>query len=441
MSEPPQLGQDERAELERLRAEVAALRAGHRGAAPPPGAEQVARPGRWRAGASALLIVVGCVLLIPATAAVWLRAEVTDTDRYVDTVAPLAREPAVQQAVTTRITNEIFTRIDVAQIVDDTAQALAERGVRPAVTTSLQGLSQPIAGGVQDWVRGEVGKVVASDAFADAWTEANRVAHDSVLAMLTGERSATGLEVQGDTVTINLEPFIAEVQRALVNAGFSLAERIPAVDAEFVLFRSSGITDAQDAVELVDQLGIVLPVVAVVCLIAGVAVARQRRLAVIGTGIGMALAMLTLGAALTVLRPVYLDALPPDVNRAAAEAVFDQVVTFLRTTLRTVLAVGLILALVAYLTGRSGGAVAVRRGVARLGAWVSERDWRMGPVPAWLNEHKRPVQVAIVILAALVFLFWNYPTAGVVLSIAVVAAVLVVLVELLGTQPVGRVSC
>ena len=51
---------------------------------------------------STLLIVVACVLAPLSVVSVWARGEVTDTSRYVQTVAPLASDPAVQQAVTNR---------------------------------------------------------------------------------------------------------------------------------------------------------------------------------------------------------------------------------------------------------------------------------------------------------------------------------------------------
>src|SRR5262245_12027902 len=57
------------------------------------------RPSRWRAGAAAVLIVLG-VILVPLTAVSWwVRGTLTDTDKYVAAVAPLASDPAVQSTV------------------------------------------------------------------------------------------------------------------------------------------------------------------------------------------------------------------------------------------------------------------------------------------------------------------------------------------------------
>ena len=69
MPEDTALGAEERAELERLRSEVATLRSQVQRPGGP-----AARPpsrGRWRTAVATLLIVVGCVLAPLSVAAVW----------------------------------------------------------------------------------------------------------------------------------------------------------------------------------------------------------------------------------------------------------------------------------------------------------------------------------------------------------------------------------
>ena len=124
---------------------------------------------RWRSVVATLLIVIACILAPLAGVAVWSKNLITNTDRYVTTVAPLARDPAIQAAVADKITAEIFARLDVTGITNQAVDALAERGLPPLVATQLHALSGPLSDGVQSFVRTEVGKVVASDAFADAW--------------------------------------------------------------------------------------------------------------------------------------------------------------------------------------------------------------------------------------------------------------------------------
>jgi hypothetical protein len=94
-----------------------------------------------------LLIVVGCVLAPLAGVAVWARNQVTNTDRYVRTVAPLASDPAIQTAVADQITAQVFTYLDVQGLTNQAVDALAEQGVRPQLANQLRGFAGPLASG------------------------------------------------------------------------------------------------------------------------------------------------------------------------------------------------------------------------------------------------------------------------------------------------------
>ena len=294
VEERPELREDERAELERLRAEVAALRAqqgqpavsGGEGAAG--GAGRAGRQ-RWRTLVAVVLIVLGCVLAPLSVVAIWTRNQVTNTDRYVATVTPLAADPAVQQAITDQITAQVFTYIDIqaltTQAVDALSARVEGRGLPPQAAAALQGLAGPVANGVQGFVRTQVERIVQSQAFEDAWIQANRVAHEALVKALTGEGGGA-VTVEGDTVSLNLAPFIQTVKQQLVAQGFTLAERIPQVDKSFVLFQSQDITRAQRAFSLLNTLGVWLPVIAIVLLVLGVYVAKDHRRALVGAGLG-----------------------------------------------------------------------------------------------------------------------------------------------------------
>ena len=192
--------------------------------------------------------------------AVWSSNQLTDTDRYVETVRPLADEPAIQNAIAGKITDEVFTYIDVEAITTQALEALGNQGLPPQLATQLQALSVPLANGIELHPK-PGGSVVESDAFADAWVAANRVAHEQLVAALTGEGSGS-ITVENDTVSVNMAAFIQTVKERLVDRGFTLAERIPEVDASFVLFQSKDVARAQQAFNLIDTLGVWLPIIA-----------------------------------------------------------------------------------------------------------------------------------------------------------------------------------
>ncbi|HJV15369.1 MAG TPA: hypothetical protein VJ625_15875 [Propionibacteriaceae bacterium] len=439
------LSPDERAELERLRAEVADLRS--RAAVAPAVSDQAGVPPapprvrkqRWRSVVASLLIIIGCILAPLSVVAVWTKNLVTDTDRYVETVAPLARDPAIQSAVADKITAEIFARLDVAGITNQAVDALADRGLPPLVATQLHALSGPLSSGVQSFVRNEVGKVVASDAFADAWMTANRAAHQALVAALTGQ-TGEGITIANGTVSINLGPFIEVVKQRLVERGFDLANRIPDINPSFTVLQSEAITRAQGAFSLLNAIGNWLPVISAILIALGIYVAKGHRRALVGAGLGIAAGMLVLGLGVILLRSVYLNSLPLGVlTYDAAASFYDTLVRFLRLGLRTVLVFGLIIALAGFFMGRSVTAVRARAGLSKGIGWLrggaEQAGFRTGPVGAWVYTYKRVLWIAVIAIAALVLVFWNQPTGKVIIGITLCVLVVLVIIEFLGRPP------
>jgi hypothetical protein len=434
---------DERAELERLRAEVARLRSQVRAGGAGPG-ERAAPTDRlprrrWRTILASLLIVLACVLAPLSVVAVWTRNQVTNTDRYLATVAPLADDPTIQDAVADQITAQVFTYVDVRGLTTQAVDALAARGLRPALADQLRAFAVPIANGVQSFTRDQVGEVVESDAFADAWVQANRVAHAELVKALTGE-GGRAVTVENDTVTVNLAAFIQTVKQRLVDAGFTVAARIPEVDASFVLFQSRDVTRARAGFNLLNTLGTWLPILTLVLLVLGVYVARDHRRALVGAGLGVAISMVVLALGLAVFRALYLDAVPGEVlPHDAAAVLYDTIVRFLRLGLRTVLVLALVVAAGAFLTGRSATAVRTRQGVARAISWlqggVEQAGLRTGPVGTFVYANKRALRIAAVAAAALALVFWGRPTGRVVLGLTLALLLVLALIEFLGRPP------
>src|SRR5215211_6525147 len=126
------LDDDERAELARLRSEVSTLRAQVAGEPPEAIAEPVAEPARARPRnglrwtAVGILLVLVALLAIASVASRYVRSQVLDTDRYVSTVAPLGSNPAIQAEITSRITEEIFARVDVEALTAEALNALTD---------------------------------------------------------------------------------------------------------------------------------------------------------------------------------------------------------------------------------------------------------------------------------------------------------------------------
>jgi hypothetical protein len=431
---------DERdqAEVERLRAEVARLQAASN-SGPKTARDRPRR--RWGRGVAAtVLIVIACVLAPLSVISVWARGEVTDTDRYVDTLSPLARDPGVQEAMATNITNTVFRYIDIEGLTQRAFSVLADRGsLPPDIATQLEALAVPVASGVRSFVEDQVRAVVQSQAFAEAWDQANRAAHGQLVAALTGETRG-GISIEEGKVTLDVAAFLQVVKQQLVASGFQLASRIPQVNSTFVVFESEDVGKVQRGFDLLDKIGFWMPFIVVALAALGIYLAPNHRLAFIGVGLGAALAMLLVGAALALIRRRYLDGIPPDLlPEATAATIYDTFVRFLREAVRAGFWVGLLFAVGAFLTGPSVTAVTIRRWLVTGLAWakggLAAAGLRMDGVTRWVAPRARIFRILTVVAAFLVLLLERYrtpelvgwTTLGVILALA--------LIELLAVEP------
>src|SRR5262249_33516844 len=124
-----------------------------------------ARPARWRRIVVPLCVFLGCVLAALSVAATWLKLTALDTATYADTVAPLTKDPNVSLAISTRVVDDVFSKVDVESLVQDVLPSQAS-ALAPALVAVLQRYAVQL-----------LDDVIQSDQFQRIWETANRVAH------------------------------------------------------------------------------------------------------------------------------------------------------------------------------------------------------------------------------------------------------------------------
>jgi hypothetical protein len=207
-----------------------------------------------------------------ALVAGWSTLVGTHTDRYVRAVAPLAHDPAVQNAVETRVattvTGAITAQVPAGPLGD--AAARAARGL----------------------VRGAVSQVVEGPAFPPAWRAGNRSVHREVIGVLSGSRSAH-VDAQG-RVELPLDPVVSPVLTAVGTKSGVPASAVPQVHTSIPLMKASDLQTARAAYAGVTKAGIWLPLLwAVLVLIAVVTSPRVgRTLSRLGVGSAVGLGLL-----------------------------------------------------------------------------------------------------------------------------------------------------
>ncbi|WP_051370817.1 hypothetical protein [Streptomyces sp. 142MFCol3.1] len=385
---------------------------------------------RLRSLVAGLLILLTFVLTPLSAVAAWARSEVADTDRYVATVKPLASDPDVQAAVADRVTEAVMQHIDLQTLLESVAPE-----DRPRLSAALEKLSGPLTSGLTGFVHSTAEKFVDSDAFATLWTDLNRRAHAAVDKALTGSGGGA-VKLTDDSVVIDLAPVIDQVKQALVDKGLTVASKIPEVHTDFTVLTSDSVGKAQKGYRLLQLAGFWLPVLTLVLAAAAVLTAVRRRRALVAVAIAVALGAAVLGVGLWIGRALYLDELPAKVSQPAAGAVYDALVRYLRTTVRMLITLGVVVALAAWLTGTGRAASRVRSAwTAGIGAVREATGFEAGSVGTRVHRSKRWLNWTVVAVAAATLLAWNYPTAAVTLWIALGALLALALVEFLDDPP------
>lgn len=434
-AEPGAEPEDQQAELARLRAEVAGYKATQT-------AEQEAKKQRRHGGirwtVSIVLMVLASLLSVVAVVSRYARSQLLDTDRYVGTVKPLAKNPDIQDAITKQVTAEIFSRLDVNDVTTKALDKLVDLGA-PAQVTSLAG---PISTQVEGFTRTQVHNFVTSDQFPKLWEEANRAAHAQVVTVLTGRHDGA-VSVKNGEVSVDLGQIVERVKAQLVAHGFKAADRIPEVHSTFTLFKSDQLTQAQRGTRLLDRSATAMPFVVILLAAGAVFAAPNRRKGLLWVALAIALGMVVLAGGLLVAKEWYLNnGKPQNMTPEAAVGVIRTVLNPLRVAMRAVLALALVVALAAFITGPTGAAKSIREFFVKLRERAQggiEGTRTPTAVESWVGAHKRALRIGVIVVAVLVLANWTYPSGALVLGIVLVVLIALGLIEVFG-WPASRQS-
>jgi LPXTG-motif cell wall-anchored protein len=417
MAESAQPADDD---VDRLQAELADLRERNAELKAERDATLGARSRRvGRSVGSAVLVILGVLCLVLSPVAIWGRNLILNTDRYVQTVTPLAADTGVQNAVIAAVDRQVQANLDVPSLLADVLPPRA------------QVLAGPISAAMNTLVNNITTRFVRSDAFQQVWVTVNRVAHQQIAYLLTGRappNSAVKLNNDG-RVTLDLSAVVNAVKQRLVDRGLTIASKVPAVGATIEIANAKGLVQARKAVRGLNTLANWLPWLGLVLVAGGIAAARRRRRAGIWAALGLAAGMVLIGITLLIGRNIYLDEIPTStLPRNTAAFVFDTLVRFLRLGIRIILVLALLIALIVWLFGPSRPAVAFRRAVAQGPKWVGQKlaDTAAAPV---VVKYATPIRVGVVALALIFIVLWNQITLARILILAIVVAIILVVIQ------------
>ncbi|HVD64883.1 MAG TPA: hypothetical protein VNC14_11355 [Lapillicoccus sp.] len=393
----------------------------------------------WRVVLAVLLMALATVLAPAAVVAGWARIQLTSADTFVDTFAPLADDPNVQGLVRDQAVAAINNAVDIPGLTNDVFTGLDQLNLPPRAASALKLLQTPVTEGIQSFINSSISNVVASSAFRDLWRQGLLTAHDGLVGLqgdLDGPNRAVTVSDTGE-IGVQLQPIIAAVKARLVARGVGFAANIPDINKVIVVAKTDAVPKIRTAYALAVGAGTWLPFVVLALFVGAVFAAMQRRRAVVIAAICLAAAMLVTALALGVGRIFVTNAVSPDlIPAAAADAIYTQSLTLLRSSVLAIGALAVFVAVVAWFAGPRGQAARLRRLVVD-GATASRqaaeaRGVTTGRIGEWIGSQARTIRVVIAVLAAAVILLLRPLSFSDVVWVAVIAVVAVLLVLFLG---------
>ena len=388
--------------------------------------------GRLRAGAAVILVLIGALLAPVAVIGTWARAQLVDTDRFVQTFAPLAQKPEVQSFVAKEVTNGIEQSVDIDAMVSELFAGIAQLDLPPAAAQTLPLLEGTAANGVRSLIGSGVETVVESPQFAGVWETTLRETHRRAIALIQGDPNSM-LQLSDDgTLSLSLATMISAVKTALSDQGIGFADAIPVIDRTVPILASDSLVLVRTLYQVAVTVGFWLPWVALVALIAGVLVARKRTRALSWAGISVAASLLLLSAGVGIGKFAFMGAVSPLIMPAAtAEVLFAQLTELIASTLIALITLFVLIAVGAWLAGASRLAVATRgaleSGFAAIRRAADRRGLGSGSVGRFVERWRSAILVLTVTVGVFVlFMIRPITFAGVLATLVCVVLALCV---------------
>jgi hypothetical protein len=384
------------------------------------------------------LVGVVVVLLIVSVAGVWANRNVLDTDRFTSRVSDLAADPHVQAAVTARITADVMKLLDPQEFFES---VLPDRG---------QALAIPLTAAVQDFVQDRVAKIVASDTFQKILVTAVHEAHAAAIRLLEGKSPA--VQVDGDSVTLNLLPLIGRVldrigvdapdlvhgdvsvpaispgtpaSRAIKAIEDRLGVKLPRDFGQIRVYNKGRLEAAQKALDLFSKLLVLSVILTFVVAALALYLSHRRRRTLLQLLVACSIGVVLMRRIVIRVGDDIAGQPPTAVGADAARAVVDEFVHPLLVGTAVLLIIFGVIAIVALVTGPYGWAIGLRDRVSSLFGAGGPTSGAVSTSPAatWVGAHRELLQVAVAAVGFVALLAFDLSWLAIVLLAALIVVI------------------
>ncbi len=320
------------------------------------------------------LVVLGSVLAFLSVFAIWVERQALNTNDWVETSGRLIQNEQIRSAVGSYLVDQLYANVDVEKELE---------GILPGETKQLAG---PVSGGLRQVAGSGAEEVLKSSTAEELWKDANRAAHEQLLAVLENKKEA--VSTANGEVTLNLGSLVTNLADQ-VGIGAQLAEKLPPDAGQITILKSDQLKAAQDIVVAIKGLALLLSLLTLLCLGLAVYLSKEARwLTVLFCGIGLVAAGFAAIVFRSVAGGIVVDQLVSEESvKPAAEAAWSIGTSLMVSIATTLIVFGVLAGIAGWLGSPTGSAKATRRFTA--------------PV---LRDHVPYVYTGLVVLVCIYFL-------------------------------------
>jgi putative oligomerization/nucleic acid binding protein len=294
------------------------------------------------------LVILGSILAFLSVFAIWTERQALNTDDWVSTSDRLIQNPTIRTAVGDYLVDQLYENVDVEAELEE---------ILPGDTKDLAG---PAAGGLRQVAGSGAEKVLESSTAQSLWEDANRSAHEQLVAVL--EDKGDAVSTSEGNVSLNLGSLLTNLA-GQVGIGQNLAEKLPPDAGQIEILHSDQLKTAQNIATAIKGLALVLSLLTFIAFATAIYISRDGRwVTVLYSGIGLVAA----GFAVIVFREIaggiVIDQLVvTDSTKPAGEAAWSIATSLMTSIATTVIVVGVLFAIAGWLASPTGSARATRR--------------------------------------------------------------------------------
>ncbi|HEY2715663.1 MAG TPA: SHOCT domain-containing protein [Solirubrobacterales bacterium] len=297
------------------------------------------------------LVILASVLAFLSVFAIWIERQALNTDDWVSTSGQLIQNQKIRTALSNYLVDQLYENVNVEKELKD---------ILPGDTKELAG---PAAGGLRQVAGTGAEKVLETGTAQSLWEDANRTAHEQLMAVLENKKEA--VETANGEVTLNLGSLLTNLAKQ-VGIGQSLAEKLPPDAGQIKILKSEQLKTAQNIAIAIKGSALILSLLTFLVFALAMYLTRGGRwVTVLFSGIGLIAAGLAVIVARHIAGGIIVDQLVTTQSvKPAAEAAWGIGTSLMISIATTVILVGALFVAAGWLASPNKAAKASRRAIA-----------------------------------------------------------------------------